>query len=118
MSSPIELLNSKIEGVEINAENIIKVLRFAMEVVEATETKGEEQKDIVIDLLKQVITAAPIADEKEKLLLDMIDEGILGSTIDFVISASKGELDINAAVEVAQNCSTTCFGGAMKKYLK
>lgn len=118
MSSPIELLNAKIEGIEINAENIIKVLRFAMEVVEATETKGEEQKDLAIDLLKQVIINAPIADEKEKLLLDMIDEGILADTIDLVVQASKGELDVNAAVEVAQGCATTCFGNAMKKYLK
>ena len=34
----------------------------------------------------------------------MCDEGILGSTIDMVVAASKGELDLNAAAKVATGC--------------
>ena len=47
---------------------------------------------------------APITDEKEKLLLDLCDEGILGNTIDMIVAASKGELDINTAAKVATGC--------------
>lgn len=103
----LEELNKKIEGIEINADNIICVLRFAMEVVETTQLKGEAQKEMVIDLVRKVVKVAPISDEKEKLLLDMIDNGILSNTIELVISASKGEVDINAAQKVAAGCCLT-----------
>ena len=34
----------------------------------------------------------------------MIDEGIVGDVIDLVVSASKGELDINVAEKAAVGC--------------
>ena len=42
-----------------------------MEIVEASEAKGEEQKVLVEKLVKQVVIDAPITDEKEKLLLEV-----------------------------------------------
>lgn len=103
----LEELNKKIEGIEINADNIICVLRFAMEVVETTQLKGEAQKEMVVNLVRKVVEVAPISDEKEKLLLDMIDNGILSNTIELVVSASKGEVDLNAAQKVAAGCCLT-----------
>ena len=100
----IKMLKVKTEGTDINATSIIKIMQTAMEVVEITEVKGKEQKDLAIKLVRQLVVDAPIHDEKEKLLLDMIDNNILGDTIDLVISASKGELDINKIVAVSAGC--------------
>ena len=97
-------LNEKIGDMEINAQTIITVTKFSMEVVEATKLKGAAQKELAISLVRQVIVEAPISDEKEKLLLDMIDQGILANTIELVVAASKGNLDINAVVAVASGC--------------
>ena len=100
----LKKLKERIGDMEINSETIITVLRFAMEVVEVTELKGEAQKTLVSKLVKQVITDAPISDEKERFLLDLIDNGIIGNMTDLVVSASKGEVDINLAVKVATTC--------------
>lgn len=97
-------LNEKIGDMEINAHTIITVTKFSMEVVEATKLKGAAQKELAISLVRQVIVEAPISDEKEKLLLDMIDQGILANTIELVVAASKGNLDINTVVAVASGC--------------
>ena len=97
-------LNEKIGDMEINAQTIIMVTKFSMEVVEATKLKGAAQKELAISLVRQVIVEAPISDEKEKLLLDMIDQGILANTIELVVAASKGNLDINMVVAVATGC--------------
>jgi|TARA_B110000483_G_scaffold242561_2_gene328779 hypothetical protein len=97
-------LKNKIGDMEINAGTIVKVLQLAMEVVETTPVKGAEQKELAIKLVRQAIVDAPIADEKEKLLLDIIEQGVLGNTLDLVIMASKGELDVNAIVDVATGC--------------
>ena len=105
-----EELKKKTANLEITPQTVIKVLRFAMEIVEASEAKGEEQKKLVEKLVKQVVVDAPISDDKEKLLLNMIDEGILGDMATLVVSATKGELNINAMAEVAGVCCKSCFG--------
>jgi hypothetical protein len=108
-------LKEKIGDMEITPQTIINVLRFAMEVVEASSAKGEEQKVLVEKLVKQVVVEAPISDFKEKLMIDMIDEGILGDMTNIIVSASKGELNINAVASTAGVCCKSCFGAVLKK---
>ena len=91
----------------ITSKTITTVIQISMEIVEATALKGEEQKKLVEKLVTKSVKDAPITDEKRKLLLDMIDEGIVGDVIDLVVSATKGELDINAAEKAAVSC---CLG--------
>ena len=74
-----------------------------MEIVEVTNLKGVEQK-LVEKLVRKVVKDAPIADEKEKLLLDIIDEGVAGDVVDLVVSATKGEIDVNATEKAAVGC--------------
>ena len=110
-----EQLKEKTGDIEITPQTIIKVLRLAMEVVEATDSKGAEQKELVEKLVKQIVIDAPISDFKEKLMLDMINEGILGDMTSIIVSASKGELNINAVAATAGVCCKTCFGSVLKK---
>jgi len=108
-------LKEKIGDMEITPQTIINVLRFAMEVVEASSAKGEEQKELVEKLVKHVVVDAPISDFKEKLIVDMIDEGILGDMASIIVAASKGELNINAVAATAGVCCKSCFGAVLKK---
>ena len=104
-------LKEKIGDLVISTETIVLVLKYAMEVVEVTELKGKEQKDLAIKLVRVVVVEAPISDENEKLLLDMIDNNILGNTVDLIVEASRGNLDINKVVAVGKVCCKTgCFG--------
>lgn len=113
--SSLSKLKEKIGDLVINAETIVQVLKFAMEVVEVTELKGSAQKELAIKLVRVVVVEAPISDEKEKLLLDMIDNNILSNTVDLVIAATQGKLDINTVVEVGQACCQTGCMGLFKK---
>tara|TARA_B100001057_G_scaffold485996_1_gene566490 strand:- start:724 stop:1131 length:408 start_codon:yes stop_codon:yes gene_type:complete len=106
-----ELLN-KVGNMEINTGTIITILRFAMEVVEATQLKGPAQRELCIKLVKDIVIAAPLSGEKEKLILDMIDSGVLDNTLELVVDATQGKLDINAAVGVA----TGCFSAISKNF--
>ena len=100
---------------EINAKNIMYIVKVAMEVVEVSEVKGSEQKVLVNKLVSKLVIDAPISDAKEKLLLDILDEGIVDEVIDLVVSASKGELNLNAAKEVATSCCLGLFKNKCKK---
>ena len=88
----------------ITSKTITTVIQISMEIVEATALKGEEQKKLVEKLVTKSVKDAPITEEKRKLLLSMIDEGIVGDVIDLVVSATKGELDVNALEKAAVGC--------------
>ena len=107
-------LKSKTKDLDITPQTIIKVLQLAMEIVEASDAKGSEQKELVEKLVKQVVIDAPISDFKEQMMIDMIDEGILGDMAALVVSASKGELNINALTSVGGVCCKSCFGSVLK----
>lgn len=104
-------LLDKIGKLEINTQTIIVILKMAMEIVEATQLKGKAQKELCIKLVKDIVIAAPLSGSHEKLILDMIESGVLDNTIDLVIDATQGKIDINAAIGVA----TGCCGAFMKK---
>ena len=108
----LQMFQVKLGSTKIDAENIITVLRCAMEIVELTEIKGDAQKILAIKLVRRAVVDAPIADEKEKLLLDILDQDILGNTINLLVDASKGNLNINKVVEVASTC---CLSFLKKK---
>ncbi len=100
----MKMLKEKIGDMEITADTIINVLRFAMECVEVTQLKGKEKKDLAIKLVREVIVDAPISDEKEKLLLDMIDQKVLHNMVDLVVDATHGRLDVDTVTQVASGC--------------
>lgn len=110
MADNIIFTNAKLELVkrigdmEINTTTIINVLRFSMEVVEATTLKGKAQSELAQKLVREIVVEAPISDDKEKLLLDMIDQGVLSNTIELIVQASNGELDLNTIMEVGTGC--------------
>jgi hypothetical protein len=97
-------LDALVSDMTINAATIMQLLKISMEITEATQLKGEEQRKLCIKLVKDVIVAAPLGGKEEQLLLDMIDNGVLDNTVELVVDASQGKLDINAAVGLAQGC--------------
>ena len=102
----LKKLNSALasRGIEITSKTITTVIKISMEIVEATNLKGVEQKKLVEKLVRKVVKDAPITDEKEKLLLDMIDEGVVGDVVDLVVAATNGEVNVNAAEKAAVGC--------------
>ena len=105
-NSCLEKTKKRIKDLNLNVAvtTITQVVKIVMEIVEATKLKGVEQNSLVTKIVRQIVVDAPISDDKEKLLLDMIDQGILANTIELVIDASKGNLDINTVVTVAASC--------------
>jgi len=102
----LKLLNSRLSehNVEVTPKSITTIIKLAMEIAEASKLKGKNQTTLVTKIVRKVVVDAPIADDQEKLLLDMVDGGVVADVITLVISATKGELDINTAKEVAANC--------------
>ena len=75
-----------------------------MELVEATKLKGKDQKALVVKIVRKIVNDSPIDETKKGVIIAMLDEGIVGDVIDLVVSATRGELDINTVEKVATGC--------------
>lgn len=94
----------KERNVEVSSKTITQIVKIAMEVVEATKLKGKEQKVLVERIVRKIVNDSPLEESKKSIVISILDEGIVGDVIDLVVSATKGELDINSVEKVATGC--------------
>ena len=94
----------KERNIEVSSKTITQIVKIAMEIVEATKLKGKEQKVLVERIVRKIANDSPLEESKKSIVISMLDEGIVGDVIDLVVSATKGELDINTVEEVATGC--------------
>ena len=103
---------SKVKDLELNTKTLLIALKYAMEVVEVSELKGEAQKKKVIVMLKRFVLECG-APQYVTPCLKLIDSGVIDTAIDVVVDATKGNILINQTVEVAEdvmNKAVSCFG--------
>jgi len=94
----------KERNIEVSSKTITQIVKIAMEVVEATKLKGKEQKVLVERIVRKIVNDSPLDESKKSIVISILDEGIVGDVIDLVVSATKGELDINSVEKVATGC--------------
>lgn len=92
------------QNITISVNTITFVIKIAMEIVEATQLKGKDQKVLVERIVRKVVNRADIEEDKKHLIVAMLDEGMVGDVIDLVVAASKGELNINNIKQVTSGC--------------
>lgn len=102
----LQLLLQRIhnKGLELNERSVMLYLRYAMEIIELSDMKGPEQKEMAIELLTEIINTSQVNDNTKTKLTTLIDGGILGEVVDLVVSATKGQINVNSLVETATTC--------------
>ena len=104
--SSLEKLKNRMGDVEITPQTLIFVMKYAMEIVELSALKGSEQKEMALRLIRNIVSETEFDAARKKVCLEMIDSGVLGQTIDLVIDATKGRIQINQQLilETATKC--------------
>lgn len=102
--SCLEQLKDRSKNIEINAQTIMIVVKYAMEIIELTELKGTEQKEMAIKLVKKLVEDFNLNENVKKVINEIIESGALSVTIDLIIDASKGNLKINLNKKIKRFC--------------
>ena len=102
----LEKLKSRVGDIEITPQTLMIIMKYAMEVIEISELKGSEQKEMSIRLIRSVVSDSSLEADKKSICLQMIDSGALGQTIDLIIDATKGRIQVNQKIilETATKC--------------
>ena len=86
--------------------DIFRYLKVIIENVERENLKGNEKKELAIRILEDIIKASSLDDAKQTYCLSLIEHGVVSNSIDLIISAASGELEVNMDIKTAETlCS-------------
>lgn len=102
----LELVRTKLkqENITMSQENIMKILKITMELIEKSPLKGLSQKDVAIEILNKLLNESGLDNETMQIINTFLDTNLIGDTIDLIVAASKGQFDINKATKITQGC--------------
>ena len=103
-------IKQKVDTIGITPNTIQKIVVIVMEEIENTPVKGSTQKLLALKLIKFLIDSLPDSNKDKVFLLDMYNNNVISNTIDIIVSATKGEININQIIP----CLTKCFGSICK----
>ncbi len=106
--STLKKLKEKTSVISIRSSTLHLVIKYVMELVEETPLKGNEQKELGLQLIKAIIVDLTDG-EDEKVLLKLLEDGTIGNMIDLIVDATRGRLDVNSAVNVTTGCLNRCI---------
>ena len=105
----IKLLKDKLNVEALNSDLIIKFVVLVMELVEDTDVKGKSQKDLVLLVVTEIINESKLSDEDKKLCFTILNSNNTSNTIDLIVDASKGNLNLNKVKKTAFSCLLSCL---------
>jgi hypothetical protein len=109
----------KENNLSVSAESVMRLLRIAMIIVEQTKESGSNKKEFVIKLLKDIImNNSEMLTEHKLEALNMITGNVVSDSIDFIIDASRGKLDINKIEKIAEEVAKSCFSRCWERIVK
>jgi len=92
-----QAVDEVLEDNKITISDIIFVAKRAMEIVETfKDITGEQKKSLVLSVLRKYVHKTVNSTKKRDDMLNVINT-VLPGTIDVIILASKGGVDINPA---------------------
>ena len=103
------LLKEKFQVENLNSDLIVKFVVLVMELVEDTDIKGKSQKELVLNVVTEVINESQLTDEEKKLYTSILRSENTNNTIDLIIDASKGKLNLNKVKKTAFGCLLSCL---------
>tara|TARA_B110000977_G_scaffold198163_2_gene282394 strand:+ start:431 stop:841 length:411 start_codon:yes stop_codon:yes gene_type:complete len=101
-------LKVKASAIDIRTSTLHLIIKYVMELVEETQLKGIEQKEMAIKLIKAVIVDLTNG-EDERVLLQLLNDGTISNMIDLIVDATKGRLNINRILQVSSGCLNRCI---------
>ena len=99
-------LSKRVKDIGLTPGTLVLIVRYAMEIVELTQLKGRDQKDMAIKLVLHLVVESNLEESAKNLCIKMLKEGVVERTIDLIIDATKGRIAVNGGeiLEVAQTC--------------
>ena len=103
-----------------NKNELFKTLRIVIECIELQNLKGKrQQQQLAEQVLMKLILESKMDTIHKDLCISMIENGIIGDSIDIIISATNGEIKVNEAVKtITDSCLSSAVNSFKQMFYK
>ena len=110
----LEYFNIKIDD-DISIMFILKTIMEIVENIKDNKFKGIAKKECVLYVVRTIIVNSSLSDDKKTMVITLIDNGTMSSTIDIIVDASKGNIGLNKKTKKRIfKCMRLCSTGLSK----
>jgi hypothetical protein len=103
-------ISKKMAETGITVKTLHILIKYVMEAAEQSPLKGKDQKQFALRLIKELIDNMSDSNTEKYVLLNLYESESISNTIELVVSASKGELNLNKV----GSCIWSCITGLTK----
>jgi hypothetical protein len=100
-------ITKKMAETGITVKTLHILIKYVMEAAEQSPLKGKDQKQFALRLIKELIDNMSDSNTEKYVLLNLYESESISNTIELVVSASKGELNLNKV----GSCIWSCIKG-------
>ena len=101
-------VKDKLGEIGIKPTTLALVIKYTMEAIEKTPTKGNAQLKFALRIISDLINELPESNEKT-FLRQTMDTGGIEDTIELIVQATRGEISVNQVAEIAaKHCFAPC----------
>ena len=113
-STVMEKVKAKATDIGLQPSTLPRIIGLVMEAIEDTPVKGEDQLLFAVKVIDILIDELPDGEAKILLKQTSASGGIAG-TIELVVLATRGELNVNTVLESAGSCIVPCCNFLIRK---
>ncbi len=113
-STVMEKVKAKATDIGLQPSTLPRIIGLVMEAIEDTPVKGEDQLLFAVKVIDVLIDELPDGEAKILLKQTSASGGIAG-TIELVVLATRGELNVNTVLESAGSCIVPCCNFLIRK---
>jgi hypothetical protein len=103
-------INEKMKEVGIKPSTLHILIKYLIEEIETMPVKGVLQKQLALRLINELINNLSDDNPDKQILRSLYDSESISNTIELVVSASKGQININTV----ESCICSCIKGFTK----
>jgi len=107
-NTTLNKVKEKVSAISIRPSTLHLIIKYVMEEVEKTPTKGAEQKEMALTLIRALVIDLTDGTDEE-VLLKLIDDNTVSNLIDLIVDATKGKININTVATVSSGCINSCI---------
>ena len=112
-----DAIKAQIDLKTFKAADLVKFAALAMRLVEKyPQLSGPDKKDLVVRLATRLVSEIPNLAPDDLAAIEAAITLVLPPAIDYIIAASKGQLDLNVVKQEFSGCFPCC--GAKKAAAK
>lgn len=99
-SKLLDKIKNNFPDIKLDHKTLFQILKILIELLDFYDITGKQKRELALKILKRYVDESNMTKTEKDLCIVLIDDGTLSETINIIVSATRGEFDMNDATEL------------------